>query len=275
MSTSTISPSRSPKSPSGSKPSTHSGPSRSSTHTSRSATHSSAPPPELLRHNIPDTAFTALGDDDKQWTSKLKARNKAERAANEDQLTFSFGPETLNVETTKFTKAAREADTGRAADLRRMRARADAWRTLEADPPDLVAAKLAADAWCAAFVQPKTKTVGPQPENFASSGQGITHNTLRNIVENPDVVPETIVPSVRKLARQYRFFHWHLEFPPGIFTVPRRRTAADPETGWTGGFSCVVGNPPWERVKIQDKEFFTNIGRIDIATRRQRPSARR
>ncbi|UPU43167.1 MULTISPECIES: Eco57I restriction-modification methylase domain-containing protein [Rhodococcus] len=219
--------------------------------------------PELLRHNIPDTAFTALGDDDKQWTSKLKARNKAERAANEDQLTFSFGPETLNVETTKFTKAAREADTGRAADLRRMRARADAWRTLEADP-DLVAAKLAADAWCAAFVQPKTKTVGPQPENFASSGQGITHNTLRNIVENPDVVPETIVPSVRKLARQYRFFHWHLEFP-GIFTVPDDGTAADPETGWTGGFSCVVGNPPWERVKIQDKEFFTNIGRIDIA----------
>lgn len=219
--------------------------------------------PELLRHNIPDTAFTALGDDDKQWTSKLKARNKAERAANDDQLTFSFGPETLNVETTKFTKAAREADTGRAADLRRMRARADAWRTLEADP-DLVAAKLAADAWCAAFVQPKTKTVGPQPENFGSSGQGITHNTLRNIVENPDVVPETIVPSVRKLARQYRFFHWHLEFP-GIFTVPDDGTAADPETGWTGGFSCVVGNPPWERVKIQDKEFFTNIGRIDIA----------
>ncbi|XGU18581.1 hypothetical protein ACETU7_23225 [Rhodococcus sp. 3Y1] len=129
----------------------------------------------------------------------------------------------MNVETTKFTKAAREADTGRAADLRRMRARADAWRTLEADP-DLVAAKLAADAWCAAFVQPKTKTVGPQPENFASSGQGITHNTLRNIVENPDVVPETIVPSVRKLARQYRFFHWHLEFPgssPSPTTAPQ------------------------------------------------------
>ncbi|UGQ55264.1 N-6 DNA methylase (plasmid) [Rhodococcus qingshengii] len=219
--------------------------------------------PELLRHNIPDAAFVAIGDDDKPWTSKLKARNKAERTADDDQLTFSFGPETLNVETTKFTKAAREADTGRAADLTRMRARADAWRALEADP-DLIAAKLAADAWCAAFVQPKTKTVGPQPEDFGSSGQGITHNTLRNIVENPDVVPDTIVPSVRKLARQYRFFHWHLEFP-GIFTVSDDGTASDPATGWTGGFSCVVGNPPWERVKIQDKEFFTNIGRTDIA----------
>jgi len=219
--------------------------------------------PELLRHNIPDAAFTVLGDDDTQWTSKLRARNKTEREADNDQLTFSFGPETLNVETTMFTKAARDADTGRAADLGRMRARADAWRTLEANP-ELVAAKLAADAWCAAFVQPKKKTVGPQPQHFASSGQGITHNTLRQLFDNADDVSTIVVASVRKLARQYRFFHWHLEFP-GIFTVSDGGIAGDPITGWTGGFSCVVGNPPWERVKIQDKEFFSNIGRTDIA----------
>ena len=27
----------------------------------------------------------------------------------------------------------------------------------------------------------------------------------------------------------------------------------------------MVGNPPWERVKIQDKEFFASVGRNDIA----------
>ncbi len=54
----------------------------------------------------------------------------------------------------------------------------------------------------------------------------------------------------------------HLEFP-GIFTVPDDGSA-DAETGWTGGFSCVAGNPPWERVKIQDKEFFSQAGRPDI-----------
>ena len=70
---------------------------------------------------------------------------------------------------------------------------------------------------------------------------------------------------MRDLARQYRFFHWHLEFP-GIFTVPERRHhRVDPATGWQGGFSCVIGNPPWERVKIQDKEFFADVGRTDIA----------
>ena len=54
-----------------------------------------------------------------------------------------------------------------------------------------------------------------------------------------------------------------MEFP-GIFTVPEDGSA-DPVTGWNGGFSCVIGNPPWERVKIQDKEFFDNVGRKDIA----------
>lgn len=209
--------------------------------------------PELLRHNIPDTAFVALGDDDKDWTKKLKARNKTERQADQDQLTLSFGPETLNIETSQFTKAAREADNGTAASVAALRARADAWRRLETDP-DLVSAKLVADAWCAAFVQPKT--------GATTSGQGITHATVRALSETPESVLDTIVSQVRSLARQYRFFHWHLEFP-GIFTVPDDGSA-DAVTGWTGGFSCVVGNPPWERVKIQDKEFFGNAGRDDI-----------
>lgn len=209
--------------------------------------------PELLRHNIPDAAFVALGDDDKEWTKKLKARNKAERQADQDQLTLSFGSETLNVETSQFTKAAREADTGTVASVAALRARADAWRRIETDP-DLVAAKLVADAWCAAFVQPKT--------GATTSGQGITHATLRALSETPESVPDTIITQVNDLARQYRFFHWHLEFP-GIFTVPDDGSA-DGDTGWTGGFSCVVGNPPWERVKLQDKEFFGNAGRPDI-----------
>lgn len=209
--------------------------------------------PELLRHNIPDEAFKVLGEDDSEWNSLLKKRNKKERQADQDQLTLSFGPETLNVETSQFTKAAREADTGTVASVAALRARADAWRRLEADP-DLVAAKLVADAWCAAFVQPKT--------GATTSGQGITHATVRTLSEAPESVPDTIVTQVNALARQYRFFHWHLEFP-GNFIVPDDGSA-DAGTGWTGGFSCVVGNPPWEKVKLQEKEYFGNAGRPDI-----------
>jgi hypothetical protein len=209
--------------------------------------------PALLRKNIPDAAFIVLGDDDKTWTSKLKARNKAERARHAGQLTM-FDSDTLDVETAALTKRARELEEAPAATLAQVRARADAWRRLE-DDPKLAARKLAADTWCAAFVQAKS----------SDHGQGITHDTLQQIVENPDTIPATILETVRQLAQQYRFFHWHLEFP-GIFTVPDSDTpGVDPATGWQGGFSCVVGNPPWETLQLEDKQFFSAVGRTDIA----------
>jgi hypothetical protein len=208
--------------------------------------------PALLKNNIPDTAFVPLGADDKDWTSKLKARNKAERQANTDQLSLDFGPETLDVSTNELHRAAQDADSGTIDTLAQLRARADAWRRLE-DGPELQAKKLVADAWSAAFVQPK--------RGHDTTGQGITYSTLQDLADNPQKVPDRVVEVIRTLSRKYRFFHWHLEFP-GIFTVGDGQE--DLRTGWTGGFSCVIGNPPWERVKIQDKEFFGNLGRPDI-----------
>ncbi len=70
--------------------------------------------------------------------------------------------------------------------------------------------------------------------------------------------------AIRRLARQYRFFHWHVEFPH-MFRTGNGAHDVDPATGWSGGFSCVIGNPPWERVKLQEQEFFAAKGRPDIA----------
>jgi hypothetical protein len=209
--------------------------------------------PALLKENIPDSAFAVLGEDDKDWTSKLKARNKAERQVDENQFAFDFGPETLDVSTTEIHNAAQDADSGTTVTLAQLRARADAWRRLE-DDPVLQAKKVVADAWCAAFVQPKG--------GHDITSQVITYRTLQDLVQNPEAVPSRVLEVIRILARRYRFFHWHLEFP-GIFTVGGSQD--EPGTGWAGGFSCVIGNPPWERVKIQDKEFFGNLGRTDIA----------
>ncbi len=38
-----------------------------------------------------------------------------------------------------------------------------------------------------------------------------------------------------------RAFHWPLEFPDIMAA---------------GGFDVVLGNPPWERIKLQEQEFF-------------------
>lgn len=207
--------------------------------------------PTLLADNIPDSAFTVLTGDDGAWTAKLKARNKAERARGAGQLTLDTG--VLGVSTTALAKRARELDDQAAATLAQARERADAWRRFDRDP-ELAARRFAADSWCAAFVQPKTPTDIP----------GITHDTLRRILDDPTDTPDRVRATVAEQARRYKFFHWHLEFPT-IFTVPEPGADdVDPATGWRGGFSCVVGNPPWERVKIQDKEFFAARGRADI-----------
>lgn len=95
--------------------------------------------------------------------------------------------------------------------------------------------RLVADTWCAAHL--------PAEE----TGFTVTEALVRSIVADPAAVNESTVQAVTALARDYRFFHWHLEFPH-IFRPAA--PAAD------AGFSCVVGNPPWERVKIQEQEFF-------------------
>ena len=73
------------------------------------------------------------------------------------------------------------------------------------------------------------------------------------------------------MAGDQRFFHWELEFPE----VFRR-----------GGFDAIVGNPPWETVKPNSKEFWSNydpffrdLGKQDALRRmaelRQDPEADR
>jgi hypothetical protein len=52
---------------------------------------------------------------------------------------------------------------------------------------------------------------------------------------------QTIVDAANKLAKEKWFFHWALEFP---------------EVFENGGFDCILSNPPWERIKLQEKEFF-------------------
>jgi hypothetical protein len=61
------------------------------------------------------------------------------------------------------------------------------------------------------------------------------------------------------LAREERFFHWHTAFP----NVWR---------GGSGGFDAVIGNPPWDRIKLQEVEW---LAERDLAIARQPRAADR
>ncbi len=207
--------------------------------------------PALLNAGVPDAAFKAVADDSRAWATKLKARNKSERESDSDQLAMNFETAGLSVETGRFHEAAMKADAGVVPDLTSARRRAEAWRRLESDS-GLVAAKLVADAWCAAFFQPKI--------GHDVSGSGITQATLIALKDNPQTVADEVIATIEGLASEHKFFHWHLEFP-GIFAVGEG--VEDQATGWSGGFSCVIGNPPWVfarsgKLDAREKEFFNN-----------------
>ena len=52
----------------------------------------------------------------------------------------------------------------------------------------------------------------------------------------------------RAIARQEEFLHWEAAFP-GVW---REWQSLRPE----GGFDAVIGNPPWDRIKLQEVEWF-------------------
>ncbi|WP_291409660.1 hypothetical protein [Actinophytocola sp.] len=204
--------------------------------------------PALIEKGIPKEAFKALVGDDKD-AARVIARRNTEQGEGLFDLFAADAPLTDNAEIATDTVRLVRSNPRSLADVYVQRTR------LRGIDDDRLAAKRVADAWCAAFVQPKTKD---------TALHAVVRSTLDWIADDPDTLERAHAAElVDGLARDYRFFHWHVEFPH-IFAVPEDRAGVDRATGWRGGFSCVLGNPPWERVKLQEQEFFASR-RPDIA----------
>ena len=75
-----------------------------------------------------------------------------------------------------------------------------------------------------------------------------------------------LLGQARALAAEERFLNWQVAFP-GVWS---RWESAEPQ----GGFDAVIGNPPWDRVKLQQVEWFAarrpEIARAQSAADRRR-----
>ena len=183
--------------------------------------------PELLAKGVPDEAWEPIEGDDKKVASALKKRNKV--AAGQQELDLGGA---RPAEQERVIQAVAELEAAGDGDLAAVGQKQQRWQgILESEA--YRHQRFVADVWCAAFVWPKV----PGELAEAAPVNGVWMRLAQGWAKPSAGQGKT----VGDLAEKYRFFHWHLQFPT-VFGQ--------------GGFDVVLGNPPWERVKIQEPEFF-------------------
>ncbi|MEV5239857.1 DNA methyltransferase [Streptomyces cinnamoneus] len=205
--------------------------------------------PALLRGGIPDEAFKPVEGDDKTVAAKWLKRNREE---HQGIYTLDAAiEESVSVSNATFAEELHDlvdsSPTDSVAQVRALARRYEAWLR----SPERLTSVHVADAWCAAFMWQKSAAAPPP----------VTQRVFRAL-ESPDGkgALQATRREVVRLGSEYRFFHWHLEFPD-VFRVPDDRFSfeVDPVTGWAGGFDCVLGNPPWDKVDFEDKKYFSVV----------------
>jgi hypothetical protein len=206
--------------------------------------------PALLAHGIPDEAFAALEGDDKETVKSLKKRNKEERKGQASLFGEAAHPDLVAPIAEQIAQIEAQTDGSPKAVKDKERK----WASLQASR-EAAHAKLIADSWCAAFVIDKTK-----------GAPVLTQGVLEFLERDPSAGGDSKLPvAIAELATRYRFLHPHLAFPQVFRVTNAGKEPDNPGQGWFGGFDVVVGNPPWERVKLQEKEWFAAHGRPDVA----------
>ncbi|MHB1462503.1 MAG: Eco57I restriction-modification methylase domain-containing protein [Armatimonadota bacterium] len=200
--------------------------------------------PRLLKGGIPDAAFDPIEGDDKVVCSEYKKRNKKEREGQQSLFSHDLQPwDQLGNLSTAMMSIDNEDDGSIGSEHRKQ----ERYERL-VHSSDYEYGRLLADMWCAAFMWKKTKEYD----------YPITEELFRRVERSPHSCPEWMKTEVKSLAAQYLFFHWHISFPDVFRTAGKDENPENEQLGWVGGFDCVLGNPPWERVKLQEEEFFAS-----------------
>ncbi len=175
----------------------------------------------VLNEGIPDKAFEPLEGDDKKFAREMGRKNKEEKRGQR-----GFFDELRQPDLVDLTRHSRDVDMIADDSPEAIRRKKQLFESSHRDP-EWLKQKRACDLWTAAFFQ-----------LLKPDAAIITNGTLADQLAGRQVDPR--LPD-REIANRQRFFHWPLEFP---------------EVFADGGFDVVLSNPPWERVKLQEQEFF-------------------
>ncbi|MDL0145469.1 Eco57I restriction-modification methylase domain-containing protein [Halobacterium salinarum] len=190
---------------------------------------------ELLGDEFPADAYETSGGRDWHVGNEIRKRVRNEnkersKGSSESSLQQWGAGKEEYVDLAEQLDEIEEEDT---EDIEKKKQLYDELRQSDAYQQE----KLAYDVWTAAFYWPMDGSTGEYP----------SPSTIEKIRRNPD--PDTeplqdLKERAEKIADEQRFFHWELEFPE-IFSGQER------------GFDCILGNPPWEKMKVTEKQWFS------------------
>ena len=191
----------------------------------------------VLTIGIPDDAYKTVTGDDKEAAKLYRQRNKQERTGQRSMVLET--PQAISVILGEDFAVFGALDERSPTDVQ---AKEDLYQQLRGSGTRWWDVKTACDLWTYAFFA-RLRTAGPDGLDHVP-----TTDNVRNALQGRNTRPQ-LNGEANAASQVHPFFHWPLEFPD-VFEH--------------GGFDVVLGNPPWERIKLQEKEFFDTRDR-DIA----------
>lgn len=187
--------------------------------------------PALVSSGIPDAAFDAIEGDEADVVRQVRTANRQQTDGYpmSGLIRYSEGIGAI-------TEAIAKIDDRSDDSIPALHDKEQGFSELQTSK-EYIQERFVCDAWCAAFVWKLSRgAVTP-----------ITREVFGRILSDYQNASPEILAEIRRLREQYKFFHWHLEFPQ----------AFDYKTG-EGGFDVLLGNPPWEHAEFKDREWFAS-----------------
>ena len=205
---------------------------------------------KALELGIAKDAFKALSGDDKEVCKRLvKANAAALKDLEKKRKARAFGQLDVVSSQDSGLKPLQALEALPENSTQEIAAKEAAYRAfLEQAKTSRLAH--AADLLVGAYLLPKKL---PSPLGRGAGGEGgIPTSATLYLTLLGDTLPAAqrgALAAAQAACAEARVLHWPLAFPQ-VFAA--------------GGFDCVLGNPPWERIKLQEEEFFATRHR-DVA----------
>jgi hypothetical protein len=189
----------------------------------------------MLREGLPDEAYKPLTGDDKELSRRYARLNKEQRdrAKGHPQLFENWSPPKVLAERDHQLKEMAQDD------LASVEAKAQGFEAMR-DSEDWRRLKTASDLYISASFYMAAFFTRKEAGATGVDVMPLTEHVWR--AAGGEAPAKHLRDGAKLTSEKVGAFHWFIEFPE----IMER----------DGGFDVVIGNPPWERIKLQEQEFF-------------------